>query len=197
MRTGYPVPATSFPLTNSPSQTPVAPCHSWKSVTFTDWPSSAFHHSSVGNRVYRIVLWGCCTGAAGALSRVPARPTPRPPAAAAPPAARPSLTKSRRVHGRGVSASLSSDNRVPSALQGSGRRKKMRGPVEGLVHTMGTGMRPGHRAFARSGQPGMLSDKPPEHEDHAERLENREEQEQCPDPTDRCTSNEHRVEQDL
>src|SRR5207247_1493096 len=40
-----------------------------------------------GNRVDRIVLWGCCTGAAGALSRVPARPTPRPPAAAAPPAA--------------------------------------------------------------------------------------------------------------
>src|SRR5207247_10526970 len=72
MRTVYPVPATSFPSTNSPSQTPVAPCHSWKSVTFTDWPSSAFHHSSVGNRVYRIVVWVCCTGAAGALSRVPA-----------------------------------------------------------------------------------------------------------------------------
>src|SRR2546422_1934728 len=56
-------------------------------------------------------------GGAGALGGVRAKP-PRSPRAAAPPAASPSLTKSRRVHGPGVSGSFSSGNRVPS---GSGR----------------------------------------------------------------------------
>src|SRR5438309_7145972 len=98
MMTGNPVPGTYLSSWNRPLQTPVAPCHSWKSETRTGVPALVFHHCGVGNFVYWIVSRISPVNLYGGGRSWPVTSPPRPPSDPMTPAVMPSLTHSRRVH---------------------------------------------------------------------------------------------------
>src|SRR5467141_4652833 len=97
MMTGNPVPGTYLPSWNRPLQTPVAPCHSWKSETRTGVPALLFHHCGVGNFVYWIVSRISPENLSGGGRIWPIDRPPRPRTAPTAPAAMPTRTQSRRV----------------------------------------------------------------------------------------------------
>src|SRR3989454_11399545 len=126
-----------------------------------------------------------------------ASPTPAVPGAANPPITSPSLTQSLRVHPSRFSESLSFAIAIASEPCRSSVRTALRTVLKVGYVSCVLGGSPPKTGRLELGRPSVLSDELPKHEDHAERLENREEQEQRPDAADRRPSDEDRVEQDL
>src|SRR5438046_4558326 len=97
MMHGKPVPGTYVLSWKRPRHTPVAPCHSWKSLTLTVVPALAFHHCGVGNFVYWIVSRTSPLNLNGGGRIWPATRPPRPAIEATAAAPIPIWTHSRRV----------------------------------------------------------------------------------------------------
>src|SRR2546427_11144309 len=136
-------------------------------------------------------------GGGGPGRRVPATPPPPVPGAAAPPITSPSLTQSLRRHPSCFSESLSFAIAIASEPCRSSVRTALRSVLKVGYVSCVLGGSPPKTGRLELGRPSVLSDELPKHEDHAERLENREEQEQRPDAADRRPSDEDRVEQEL
>src|SRR2546427_9757849 len=115
MMTGNPVPGTYLSSWNRPLQTPVAPCHSWKSETRTGVPALLFHHCGVGNFVYWIVSRISPVNLYGGGRIWPATRPPRPARDATRPAPTPIWTHSRRV----MPFSFSSFSQLTAHLNGT------------------------------------------------------------------------------
>src|SRR5438552_2460194 len=97
MMHGKPVPGTYVLSWKRPRHTPVAPCHSWKSLTFTVVPALASHHCGVGNFMYWIVSRTSPLNLNGGGRIWPATRPPRPAIEATVAAPIPIWTHSRRV----------------------------------------------------------------------------------------------------